>query len=223
MIPITGTMSSSRGKKAAIPTTKKKKGASSSSGGLVHQLSVPKFDTVLGLYTEEFKEENDLDALNHHIHCSPSKCWDALALSAASYNPSCSKASVLPPSLSLAYFIDLAIQHQTERHRKEVIFIGPYVTRLAQHFGLLNTAAQELSLTLIGQMSPQGISSMLSMRMIKKHRGTYPSQYRLTQSTEEEASEDITNNVPPQHEDPPFQPPPPSRPVHAVASYADIF
>ncbi|PPS03405.1 hypothetical protein GOBAR_AA17255 [Gossypium barbadense] len=31
-----------------------------------------------------------------------------------------------------------------------VISIGPYVTRLAQHFGLLNTAAQESSLTLIG-------------------------------------------------------------------------
>ncbi|PPS12527.1 hypothetical protein GOBAR_AA08115 [Gossypium barbadense] len=30
------------------------------------------------------------------------------------------------------------------------------------------------------KMSPQGISSMLSMRMIEKRRGTYPSQYRLT-------------------------------------------
>ncbi|KAK5825923.1 hypothetical protein PVK06_020806 [Gossypium arboreum] len=86
----------------------------------------------------------------------------------ASYNPSRSKASVLPLSLrylhailahtitrrresitvinthdvyflwcmlqghiiDLAYFIALAIQHQTERHRKGVISIGPYVTRL---------------------------------------------------------------------------------------------
>ena len=109
-----------------------------------------------------------------------------------------------------------------ERHRKGVISIGPYVTRLARHFELLNTATQESSLTLIGQMSPQGISSMLSMRMIERHRGTYPSQYRLTQSTEEEAYEDIPDDVPPQHEDPPTQPPPPSRPVHAAASYADI-
>ncbi|PPS07144.1 hypothetical protein GOBAR_AA13502 [Gossypium barbadense] len=30
-------------------------------GGLVHQLSIPEFSTALGLYTEEFKEENDLD------------------------------------------------------------------------------------------------------------------------------------------------------------------
>ncbi|PPS11577.1 hypothetical protein GOBAR_AA09067 [Gossypium barbadense] len=139
----------------------------------------------------EFKEENDLDTLNCHIHRSPSRCWDALVPGSATYNPSRSKASALPPYLSngvfnthdayflwcishghvidLAYFITLAIQHQTERHRKGVISIGPYVTRLARHFGLLTTAAQESSLNLIGQMSPQGISSMLSMRMIEKH------------------------------------------------------
>lgn len=55
-----------------------------------------------------------------------------------------------------------------------VISIGPYVTWLARHFGLLSAAAQESSFTLIGQMSPQGISSMLSMRMIERRRGTYP-------------------------------------------------
>ncbi|KAK5845488.1 hypothetical protein PVK06_001678 [Gossypium arboreum] len=175
-------------------------------GGLVHQLSIPKFGTALGLYTEEFKEENDLHALNRHIYRSPSRCWDALVPGVATYNPSHSKASVLPPSLrylhailahtitgrrestsvintndayflwcmshghviDFAYFIALAIQHQTEWHRKGVISIGPYVTRLAQHFELLCTAALESSLTLIGHMSPQGISSMLSMRMIKK-------------------------------------------------------
>ncbi|PPR88168.1 hypothetical protein GOBAR_AA32523 [Gossypium barbadense] len=43
-------------------------------GGLVRQLSIPEFGTALGLYTEEFKEENNLDALNRHIHRSPSKC-----------------------------------------------------------------------------------------------------------------------------------------------------
>ncbi|PPS10114.1 hypothetical protein GOBAR_AA10528 [Gossypium barbadense] len=137
---------------------------------------------------------------------------DALVVGGATYNPSRSKASALPPSLrylhailahtitgrgestgvvnthdayflwcmshghviNLAYFIALAIQHPTERYRKGVISIGPYVTRLARHFGLLSTTAQESSLTLIGQMSPQGISSMLSMGMIEKRRGTYP-------------------------------------------------
>ncbi|PPS14914.1 hypothetical protein GOBAR_AA05661 [Gossypium barbadense] len=126
-------MSSSRGKKAAVPASKKRKGASSSSeqvqlaeairalltidpwelyfgiieptyleitmklcsmfhlqtvmtnyddlgtvqfrlDGLVRQLNVPKFGTALGLYTEEFKEENDLHALNCHIHRSPLRC-----------------------------------------------------------------------------------------------------------------------------------------------------
>ncbi|KAK5771249.1 hypothetical protein PVK06_047439 [Gossypium arboreum] len=43
--------------------------------------------------------------------------------------------------IDLAYFIALAIQHQTKRHRKGVISIGTYVTRLARHFGLLNTPA----------------------------------------------------------------------------------
>ncbi|KAK5838977.1 hypothetical protein PVK06_007727 [Gossypium arboreum] len=68
-------------------------------GRLVCQLSVPKFGTALGLYTEEFKEENDLHALNCHIHHSPSWCWDALVPGVAAYNPSRSKALALPPSL----------------------------------------------------------------------------------------------------------------------------
>ncbi|PPS10368.1 hypothetical protein GOBAR_AA10295 [Gossypium barbadense] len=123
----------------------------------------------------------------------------------ATYDPSRSKASAHPPSLrhvnDLAYFIALAILHQTERHRRGVISIGPYVTRLARHFGLLNTAAQSSSFTLIGQMSTQSISSMLSMRMIEKRRGTYPPQYRIVQSTEEEDPEDITDDVPPRHEE----------------------
>ncbi|PPR99096.1 hypothetical protein GOBAR_AA21570 [Gossypium barbadense] len=229
-------------------------------GGLVRQLSVPEFGEALCLYMEEFKEENELHTLNRHIHFSPSKCWHTLALSTASYNPSRSKASVLPPSLrylhailahtitgrrestsvvnthdvyflwcmsqghviDLAYFIALTIQHQMERHRKGVISIGPYVTRLVRHFRLLNTAAQESSLTLIGQMSLQGILSMLSMRMMKRRRGTYPPQYRLAQSTEEEAYEDIPDDVPPQNEDQSTQPPPPSCPVHAAVSYDNI-
>ncbi|PPR85944.1 hypothetical protein GOBAR_AA34747 [Gossypium barbadense] len=70
-------------------------------GGLVRQLSVPEFGTMLGLYTEEFKEENDLHALNCHIYRSPSRCWDALVPGGATYNPSRSKASTLPPSLSM--------------------------------------------------------------------------------------------------------------------------
>ncbi|KAK5838837.1 hypothetical protein PVK06_007579 [Gossypium arboreum] len=111
-----------------------------------------------------------------------------------------------------------------ERHRRGAISIGSYVIRLDRHFGLLNTAAQSSSLTLIGQMSLQGISSMLHMRMIEKCQGTHPPQYRLGQSTEEEDPEDIIDDIPPRHEDPnpSSQPSPPHRPVHVATSYTDI-
>ncbi|PPS08566.1 hypothetical protein GOBAR_AA12079 [Gossypium barbadense] len=111
-------------------------------GRLVRQLSVLELGTALGLYSKEFKEENDLDTLNRHIHRSPSRCWDAL-------DQECKRA---PASSTLT---------------------------MPTFMVLLITVAKESSFTLIGQMSPQGISSMLSMRMIEKHRGTYPPQYRL--------------------------------------------
>ncbi|PPS19427.1 hypothetical protein GOBAR_AA01149 [Gossypium barbadense] len=74
-------------------------------GGLICKLSVPEFGATLGLYTEEFREENELHALSRHIHFSPSKCWHTLAPSIASYNPSRSKASVRPPSLRYLHAI----------------------------------------------------------------------------------------------------------------------
>ncbi|PPR89937.1 hypothetical protein GOBAR_AA30747 [Gossypium barbadense] len=244
-------MSSSRDKKADVPTSKKRKGASSfeeqvqladvirallttDPWELFFRIIEPTyleltmelcstFHLQTGLYTEELKEENDLDALTRHIHFTPSKCWYTLALGAASYNTSRSKASVLPPSLRYLH----AILAHTITGRQESTGVinnhDAYFLWLARHFGLLNTVAQESSLTLICQMSPQGISSMLSMRMIERHRGTYPPQYHLAQSTFEEAYEDIPDDVPPQHKDPPTQPPPPSRPVHAAASYVHIF
>ncbi|PPR99705.1 hypothetical protein GOBAR_AA20963 [Gossypium barbadense] len=83
-------------------------------------------------------------------------------------------------------------------------------------------ATQASSLTLIGQMSPQGISTMFHMRMIERRRGFDPPQHHLIQSAEQKDPEDITNNVPPQHEDPPSQPPPIHRPVHAAVSLSYI-
>ncbi|KAK5812209.1 hypothetical protein PVK06_027628 [Gossypium arboreum] len=74
-------------------------------GGLIHQLSVPVFGAALGLFTKEFREENELHALSCHIHFSLSKCWHTLAPSTASYNPSHSKASVLLPSLRYLHAI----------------------------------------------------------------------------------------------------------------------
>ncbi|KAK5811967.1 hypothetical protein PVK06_027359 [Gossypium arboreum] len=84
-------------------------------GGLICQLSVLEFGAALGLYTEEFREENELHALSRHIHFSPSKCWHTLAPSTASYNPSYSKASVLPPSLRYLH----AILARTTTERRE--------------------------------------------------------------------------------------------------------
>ncbi|PPR95952.1 hypothetical protein GOBAR_AA24718 [Gossypium barbadense] len=165
-------------------------------GGLVRKLSVPEFGTTLGLYTEEFKEENDLDTLNRHIHRPPSRCWDALVPSSATYNPSRSKASAFPPSLRYLHAI-----------------LAHTITGRRESTGVVNTHDTCFLWC---------ISIMLSMRIIEKRRGTYPLQYRLAQSTKEQAPEDITNDVPLQHEEPPSQPPPPSRPVHVAASYADI-
>ncbi|PPR88494.1 hypothetical protein GOBAR_AA32192 [Gossypium barbadense] len=47
-------------------------------GGLVHQLSVYEFRIALGLYTEEFMDDNELDTLYCHIYYSPSKYWKVL-------------------------------------------------------------------------------------------------------------------------------------------------
>ncbi|PPR99508.1 hypothetical protein GOBAR_AA21158 [Gossypium barbadense] len=179
-------MLSSRGKKAAVPNSKKRKGASSSLGPTA-EIRHPFLQFPIGPQEELFQilQARPLEGslpveATLAFTLRSSWIWNALAPSAASYNPSHSKASALPPSLryiiDLTYFIALAIQHQTEWHRKLVISIGPYVMRL-------------------------GISSMLSMRMIKKRRGAYPPQYHLSQSTEEEAPEDITDDVPPHNED----------------------
>ncbi|PPS04370.1 hypothetical protein GOBAR_AA16292 [Gossypium barbadense] len=80
-------MSSSHGKKTAIPASKKRKGAASSSGpvtvmtnfdypgtvqfslgGLVRQLSIPEFGIALEMYTEEYIDDNELDTLHFANH-----------------------------------------------------------------------------------------------------------------------------------------------------------
>ncbi|PPS04227.1 hypothetical protein GOBAR_AA16438 [Gossypium barbadense] len=68
-------------------------------GGLVRSMSVPEFGVALGLYTDEFLEEEDMNALPRNNHISPSLCWKALAPLSSTYNPSRSKASDLPHSL----------------------------------------------------------------------------------------------------------------------------
>ncbi|PPR99094.1 hypothetical protein GOBAR_AA21568 [Gossypium barbadense] len=75
--PRANIMSSSRGKKATVPSSKRRRGSSSSSvvmtnnddpgtihfrlGGLVRAMSVQDFGVALGLYTDEFMEEEDMN------------------------------------------------------------------------------------------------------------------------------------------------------------------
>ncbi|KAK5771676.1 hypothetical protein PVK06_047912 [Gossypium arboreum] len=154
-------MSSSRGKKAAVPASKKLKGASSSAGPTAkirhpflqfpcgpyeelfqilqarhfivgHCIDWPRISPPaqhprirygLGLYTEEFTEENDLDALTRHIHFSPSKCWHTLDLGAASYNPSRSKVSALPPSMR---YLQAILAHTITERRESTGVINTH-------------------------------------------------------------------------------------------------
>ncbi|KAK5833701.1 hypothetical protein PVK06_017555 [Gossypium arboreum] len=102
-------------------------------GGLVRQLGVPEFSTALCLYMVEFKEENDLHALNRHIHHSPSWCWDALVPRSATYDPSCSKATALPPSLRylhsiLSHTLTGRREHRRRRHSRRLLLLV-YVAR----------------------------------------------------------------------------------------------
>ncbi|PPR96261.1 hypothetical protein GOBAR_AA24412 [Gossypium barbadense] len=222
-------MSSSRGKKAAIPTFKKRKGASSSAGptakirhpSYIKQVQLA--DTIRVLLTTDpwellfgiieptylkltmelcstfhlqtvMTSYDDPGTVQFHlgrlVHQSVSQnlCWHTLAPDPASYNPSHSKASVLPPSLRYLHAIlphmitggrestgVITGIHRTEWYRKEVISIGLYVTQLARHFGLLNRGPRIIP---------------------------YPHRQ--------------------DHEDPLTQPLPPSRPVHVADSYADI-
>ncbi|PPS07695.1 hypothetical protein GOBAR_AA12954 [Gossypium barbadense] len=74
-------------------------------GGLVRAMSVPEFGVALGHYTDEFMKEEDMNALPHNIHISPSSCWKALAPLSSTYDPSRSKASALAPSLRYLHAI----------------------------------------------------------------------------------------------------------------------
>ncbi|PPS12525.1 hypothetical protein GOBAR_AA08116 [Gossypium barbadense] len=158
-------------------------------GTMLNVPSSDQFGAALGLYMEEFKEEKELHALTHHIHFSPSKCWHILAPSATSYNPSCSNASVLPPSLR---YLQAILAHMITGRQESTGIVNTHDTYFLwcmSHEHVIDLAY------FIALMSPQGISSMLSMRMIKRHRGTYPLQYCLAQSTEEEAYEDIPDDI----------------------------
>ncbi|PPR97091.1 hypothetical protein GOBAR_AA23574 [Gossypium barbadense] len=129
-------------------------------GGLVRQLSVPEFEIALGL---------------------------DLVPASATYDPSHSKALALPPSLRYLH----AILAHTLTGRREstgvvtthdayflwsmvkgtlstslTLLPSPFATRRSS---IGEGAAQSSPLALISQMSPQGISSMLTIKSSKAH------------------------------------------------------
>ncbi|PPS09879.1 hypothetical protein GOBAR_AA10763 [Gossypium barbadense] len=222
-------MPSSRGKKAAVPTSKKRKGASSSAGPTV-EIRHPLLQFPHGPQEELFQilRAQPLIAGRYIDWAAVEQVQLADAIQALlTTNPWELFFGIIEPT-----YLELTMELCSTFHLQTVMTnyddlsmvqfcLGGLVHQLS--VPKFSTAlAQESSLTLIGQMSPQGISSMLSMRMIERHQGTYLPQYHLAQSTEEEAYEDIPDDVPPQHEDPSTQPPPPFCPVHAAASYAEI-
>ncbi|KAK5838542.1 hypothetical protein PVK06_007272 [Gossypium arboreum] len=167
-------------------------------GSLVRHMSVPDFGAALGIYTNGFMGAANFPHLHRH-------------------------SIVTSHIFDLAYFIALAFHHQTDRHRKDPICLGHYVIRLVRHFGFLDTPEQSSTLTLVGQMPPQGISSMIHIRMIKRRCGVDPTQYRLFQSNVEHDPEDFIDDVPPYHEDPPQPPHSSHRPIHYAASSRGVF
>ncbi|PPS01177.1 hypothetical protein GOBAR_AA19486 [Gossypium barbadense] len=170
-------------------------------GGLVRQLSVPEFGVALGLYTENFMEADNFPHLHRHIHYALFSCWAALIPTTSIYDPSRSKASALSPALR--YLHALLAHTLTGRRESTGVTSSPSLlpsnrtTPKGSHqhrplrdsssstLWALNTLAQSSSLTLIDQMSPQGISSMLHMRMRERRHGFDPPQYRLAQAIDQ--------------------------------------
>ncbi|KAH1107777.1 hypothetical protein J1N35_011545, partial [Gossypium stocksii] len=65
-------------------------------------------------------------------------------------------------------------------------------------------------------MPPQGISSMIHIRMIERRHGVDPCQYQLLHSDTQNDHRDVTDDVPLFHEDPPQPPPSSYRPIHSA-------
>ncbi|PPS08845.1 hypothetical protein GOBAR_AA11797 [Gossypium barbadense] len=221
-------MSSSRGKKTVVPTSKKRKGASSSAS------PTAKIRHLLLQFLRGPQEE-----LFQILRARPliaSHCIDWATTEQVQMADAIRALLTTDPwelffGIIKQTYLELMMELYSKFHFQTVMtnYDDPAPNKAASEGGHLHWPLRDSTgATLrapqhhgpriiphpIGQMSPQGISSMLSMRMIERRRGTYPPQYHLAQSTEDD--------VPPQHEDPPTQPPPPSLPVHAADSYADI-
>ncbi|PPS03419.1 hypothetical protein GOBAR_AA17239 [Gossypium barbadense] len=170
------TMSSSRGKKTAVPTSKKRKGTSSSTCPTAKIQQVQLADSIRALLT--------------------TVPWELFFR-----------------IIKLTY-LELTMELCSTFHLQTIMTNYDDPSTIQFRLGKLIC---QLSVLKFGATlrAPQHCGPRI---IPHPHRP----DYRLAQSTEEEAYEDIPDDVPPQHEDPPTQPPPPSHPIHAATSYADI-
>ncbi|PPR83020.1 hypothetical protein GOBAR_AA37693 [Gossypium barbadense] len=214
------TMSSSSGKKTAIPVLKKKKGAASSSSPTA-EIRHPFLEFPLGPQEELFQTLWGRPLVRALLTTNPWGLFFEIV-----------ELTYLELTLELCSTFHLQTVMTNFNDPGTVQFClgglerGHLYRALCDSTGLELRAPQHSSTIILLHSHrpdvPTGHPEQLSMRMIEKRRGTYPLQYRLVQSTEEEDPEDITDDVPPRHDDSPSQPPPIYRPVHMAASYSDI-
>ncbi|PPS13647.1 hypothetical protein GOBAR_AA06937 [Gossypium barbadense] len=112
---------------------------------LVFHLSVPEFRVALGLYTEEFMDNDDFASLHCHIHYSPSNCWKALVPASATYDPRQSKVLALTPSLRYLH----AILAHTLIGRYKELQSSLLLRNLQLHWKRFSTTAISYSTTTI--------------------------------------------------------------------------
>ncbi|PPR85574.1 hypothetical protein GOBAR_AA35116 [Gossypium barbadense] len=232
-------MSYSRGKKTAILVSKKKNGALSSSGptAKIHhpflQFPIWPQEELLqilrarpliagrcidwAVVEQEFKEENDLDILNRHIHHSLSGAGRRESTSVVNTHDAYFY-GVCCTGTSLTLLISLPSPFNTRW-----CGIGRGSSPLAPMLlgWLILWAPQHRGPGIILDPHWPDVSTR-HLEHAKHEDDRKAPRYRLAQSTKEEAPEDITDDVPPQHEDTPSQPPPPSpdlsAPPHLIAT-----
>ncbi|PPS10013.1 hypothetical protein GOBAR_AA10630 [Gossypium barbadense] len=183
--------------------------------GLVRQMSVPEFDAAMRLYTEKFMSAVDFLRLHRHIHHLPSCCWTDLT----PYDPSHSKVTSLSPVLR---YIHAILAHTLKGQGESIGVEEPHLSRPLRDSSCSTLQSPRHTRAVVDQMSPQGISSMIYMRIIKRRCGVDPPQYRLFHSDAQNESEDFTDDVPPYHKDPPQPPPSSHRPVPSAASFQEV-
>ncbi|PPR86742.1 hypothetical protein GOBAR_AA33950 [Gossypium barbadense] len=251
-VPWLPSMSSSRGKKTAVPASKKRNGASSSAGPTVkipgHCINwaaveqVQMADAIRALLTtdpwELFFGIIELTYLEltmelcstFHLQTVMTR-YDDPGMVQFRLGGLIRQLSVPEFGAALGlYTEEEAREHWCRQHPRRLLLMV-HVVR-ARHRSSLFHSPRDLAPD--GAVSEGGHlhwplrDSASATLQAPQHRSPriiphpYLPDYCLAQSTKEEAYEDIPDDVPPQHEDPPAQSPPPSRLVHAAASYADI-